>query len=232
MSHSSWPSLVFCTYDYRFEPTGAFFGSRKGCEVLHIQYNALTREVETVNLCCGHQAGLKAELGIYNYEGELLGSESATIDSPDDSTVSCFHVALPDGEPVCLLKLRLLSPDGALLSENFYMVPGTGVIPGLTGGLKLLRTLPPAKISRKMSVSGSDIRLTLKNEDSVPAYLVRLILKDCKGNEILPVSCSDNYFALLPGEEKAVEISFAEGAVSPSVELKQLGDFRAASPKP
>ena len=225
MSHSSWPSLVFCTYDYFFEPSGAFFGSKKGCEPLHIQYNALTREVEVVNLCCGLQAGLKAELEIYDYMGRLLGSESATLDSPDDSTVSCFRASLPDGEAV-FLKLRLLASDGGLMSENFYMVPATGVTHGLSGGLKLLRTLPPAKISRKMSVSGNDIRLTLKNEDSVPAYLVRLILKDRKGNEILPINYSDNYFALLPGEEKTVEISFSERADSPILELKQLGDFQ------
>ena len=47
----------------------------------------------------------------------------------------------------------------------------------------------------------------MRNNDSVPALLVRLVLKDHNGEEILPAGYSDNYFALLPGEEKTVQIA-------------------------
>ena len=33
MSHSCWPSMTWCCYDYYFEPTAAFFGSKKACEI-------------------------------------------------------------------------------------------------------------------------------------------------------------------------------------------------------
>ena len=232
MTHSSWPSLVFCTYDYWFEPGGAFFGCKKGCEPLHIQYNSASGEVEVVNLSCGQQEGLTAELGVYNRKGEQISVRSATIDIPEDSTVSCFTAELPDNEQVYLLKLRLLDADGALLSENFYM----------KGDLKALRTLPSANISKKVVSEGREVKVLLRNEDSVPAILVRLILQDGKGNEILPANYSDNYFALLPGEEKTVVISSGPTSVISSagetracerwlqpkshVALQQLGDFR------
>ena len=202
MTHSCWPSMVFCTYDYYFEPTGAFFGCRKACEPLHIQYNLLTKEVEVVNLCSGNLSGLRAGLEVYDYAGTLLAQRSAVVDSPDDSTVRCFAADLPEGAPALLLKLRLLSAEGDLLSENFYMVPEEG-----SGSLRALRGLRAAKLGKKVSISGSDVSVTVRNNDSVPALLVRLVLKDHNGEEILPAGYSDNYFALLPGEEKTVHIA-------------------------
>jgi len=49
MSHPAWPSFVWQTYDYYFDPTAAYFGSRKGSEPLHIQWNPLNDDVEVVN---------------------------------------------------------------------------------------------------------------------------------------------------------------------------------------
>jgi hypothetical protein len=49
MSHPAWPSFVWQTYDYYFDPTAAYFGSRKGAEPLHVQWNPVTDDVEVVN---------------------------------------------------------------------------------------------------------------------------------------------------------------------------------------
>ncbi|MBR3074776.1 MAG: beta-glycosidase, partial [Bacteroidales bacterium] len=224
MTHPSWPSMVFCTYDYYFEPTGAFFGCKKACEPLHIQYNLSTKEVEVVNICGGDLEGLTARLDIYDASGEALAQRSATVSSPDDSTISCFAADLPVGEPALLLKLRLQSAEGELLSENFYMIPEER-----SGSLKALRTLRAAKLSQKQSAGGKEVSVKLRNDDTVPALLVRLVLKDRNGNEILPASYSDNYFALLAGEEKNVCISSRTTLDRPVIEIQQLGDF---APRP
>ena len=42
MSHPSWPTFVWQTYDYFFEPTAAYFCAKKGSEPLHIQWNPST----------------------------------------------------------------------------------------------------------------------------------------------------------------------------------------------
>ena len=217
MTHSSWPSLVFCTYDYYFEPTGAFFGCKKACEPLHIQYNPVSREVEVVNICCGPKKGLVAEATVYNPNREQVGVNSSVIDVENDSTLSCFNADIPEGEETGFLRLRLSASDGALLSENFYML----------GELKPLRALPAAKLSKTVKVSGDSASVTLHNEDSVPALLLRLVLKDRSGEEILPVAYSDNYFSLMPGEEKTVDVSWAKSGFSgsPKIYLQQIGDF-------
>ena len=216
MSHSCWPSAAWCTYDYYYQPGAAFFACKKACEPLHIQYNPISSSVEVVNICRGNLPSLTAELGIYDYKGALLGRQTATVDSPDDSTVSCLRVDFPDGTESYLLKLRLLSEDGEVLSDNFYMLP---------------RVTPcrPAGLSHEMKISGNSATVTVRNSDDVPALLVRLSATDRKGGEILPIEYSDNWFSLLPGEEKTVQISWEKSGFRgrPALKLQQLGDFRA-----
>ena len=44
MSHPCWPSFVWQTYDYYFEPTAGYFGAKKASEPLHIQWNPVDRQ--------------------------------------------------------------------------------------------------------------------------------------------------------------------------------------------
>ena len=57
---SRWPSFVWQTYDYYFEPTAAYFGAKKASEPLHIQWNPVTDNVEVVNYSGGDARGLTA----------------------------------------------------------------------------------------------------------------------------------------------------------------------------
>ena len=220
MSHAAWPSLVFCTYDYYFEPGGAFFGCKKACEPLHIQYNSLTKQVEVVNLCRSGLGTLTASVRIYGYRGNLISEQTASVESPEDSTVPVDSVIadvignLPPSEPVYYLSLSLRDASGALLSENFYIL---GAKPG---NLQALRTLSAANLT----VREEGRTVTIRNDGDTPALLVRLILKDRKGEEILPVDYSDNYFALMPGEEKTVTVHW-KGQDAVQFDLTQLGDY-------
>ena len=36
MSHPTWPSMVWQTYDYYFDPTAGYFGVKKACDKLHL----------------------------------------------------------------------------------------------------------------------------------------------------------------------------------------------------
>jgi hypothetical protein len=49
MSHSCWPSMVWQTYDYYFDPTTAYFGCKKASEPIHIQWNPVFDTIEVVN---------------------------------------------------------------------------------------------------------------------------------------------------------------------------------------
>ena len=57
MTHPAWPSFVWQTYDYYFEPTAAYFGAKKANEPLHIQWNPVTDNVDVVNYSAGAAHG-------------------------------------------------------------------------------------------------------------------------------------------------------------------------------
>ena len=55
--------------------------------------------------------------------------------------------------------------------------------------------------------SGTSYAVTLENRGDVPALMIRLKGKDsATGDLALPVWYSDNYFFLLPGESKTVDV--------------------------
>jgi hypothetical protein len=209
MSHSCWPSFVWQTYDYYFEPTAAYFGCKKGSEPLHIQWNCLDETIEVVNYSSGNQAGLIAELELLNLDGSRIDQKSSTVDSREDSTVTCWKMSYPaNASPVHFIRLRLRKGD-EVVSSNFYMR-------GLEeGNLRAIRELPKSQIdsSTKAAKSGDGWRLTteLRNTGRAPALMVRLkAVGEKSGERILPAIYSDNYIALMPGEHQTITTDVAE----------------------
>ena len=121
MSHPCWPSFVWQTYDYYFEPTAAYFGCKKASEPIHIQWNREHETIEVVNYNAGNQAGLTAKAEIFNINGTRMGQKTATLDSREDSTESPIHMDYPSGlTPVHFLRLTL-SRGSQIVSANFYL---------------------------------------------------------------------------------------------------------------
>ena len=204
MSHPAWPSMVWQTYDYFFEPTGAYFGCKKACEPLHIQLNLLTREVEAVNYHAGNRTGLTAKVSVLDMEGKELDGFTGQLDLPEDSTAVVGTLPVPeDVTPVYYVKLELSDTDGKSLSTNFY-VQGKE-----EGNLQALNQLDKASV--KVSFTGNGPwKATLTNDGDVPALMLRLKLVSGRdGERVLPVIYSDNYFSLMPGESRTIDIQAA-----------------------
>ena len=86
MTHPAWPSMVWQTYDYYFEPTAAYFGCKKASEPLHIQWNPVTDEIEVVNYSAGVRNGLTAKAQIINMDGSISWENEVSVDSKEDTT--------------------------------------------------------------------------------------------------------------------------------------------------
>jgi hypothetical protein len=203
MSHSAWPSLVWQTYDYFFEPTAGYFGARKGAEPLHIQWNPTTEAVEVVNYSGGSHAGLTARARVFNIDGSLAWEKSAPVDSREDSTGSVISMEYPLGvTPVHFIRLEL-KRGADLLSENFYWR-------GLEEGkYEQLRELPKVPLEETTTVAdtsdGYRLSTELFNNSTAPAIMVRLkAVRATSGDRILPVLYSDNYVSLMPGERRTL----------------------------
>lgn len=206
MSHPAWPSMVWQTYDYYFEPTGAYFGSKKACEPLHILWNPVKEDIEVVNYHAGDKTGLTARARLVNLDGSTVWSREAVLDIPEDRTVACFPLEFPsDLTEVYFIKLELADASGKVLSENFYWRGRE------EGNLKALRTVahtsPRCKVTRTSTESDYCFTVEMSNDGQVPALMLRLkALDSSTGDLVLPVLYSDNYFFLMPGESRTVTV--------------------------
>ena len=210
MSHAAWPSMVWQTYDYYFEPTAAYFGVKKACEPLHVQWNALTDSVEIVNRTAVEQRNLVVEVQLFNKNGREMTCEDHIISVNPDETRPAVPIpnltSLLATEKVGFLRLRLTNSEGnAVLSENTYVCGSE------TGNYQALKSLPQAALKvEKTALSPTKFLVTLRNESPHPALMLRLNLKADDGEQILPVIYSDNYFHLMPGEQQTVSIEWNE----------------------
>jgi len=203
MSHPCWPSFVWQTYDYYFEPTAAYFGCKKGSEPLHIQWNPESETVEVVNYSAGTVKGLTAQVEVLNMDGKRAAQKTAALDSAEDSTSSCISMEYPPGlTPVHFLRLTLMRGTETV-SSNFYLR-------GLEeNNHRAIRQLPKPKVNAKTSSERKDNRwrLTteLRNDTAWPALMVRVkAVREKSGDRILPALYSDNYIALMPGEHRTI----------------------------
>jgi hypothetical protein len=203
MSHPAWPSFVWQTYDYFFEPTAGYFGSKKGAEPLHIQWNSATDNIEVVNYHAGDISGLNAQVEVLNMDGSVQWTKSAPVDSPEDSVNVPFKMEYPAGlSPVHFIRLKL-TLGGESLSENFYWR-------GLEeGNFKAIHTIPKVRVDASTSIKQQDgrwiLNTELQNNSKHPALMIRLkAVRSRSGDRILPVFYSDNYVSLMPGESRSI----------------------------
>ena len=222
MSHPCWPSFVWDTYDYYFDQSGAYYGSKKGSEPLHIQWNPVTDNVEVVNYSGGDMADLTAHIEILNLDGSKKWEKSATLSSKEDSIETPIKIEYPsDLTPTHFLRLKL-TRGSELVSENFYL-RGTkettssqelsrflgGGHPSLGYNLSAIRSLPKANVEASTKVEEEHgtwfLTTELHNTSDTPALMVRVkVVREKSGDRILPAISSDNYVALMPGERRTI----------------------------
>jgi len=205
MSHSCWPSFVWQTYDYYFEPTAAYYGCKKGSEPLHIQWNSAEETIEVVNLSAGKVAGLQAAVEVLNMDGKQVDKKTAPVDTVEDSTATCFKMSYPAGlSPVHFLRLTL-TRGSETLSSNFYLR-------GLKkNDLRAIRELRPAKLDLKSTAEQKgdqwQLATAIQNTSAWPALMTRVkAVREKSGDRILPAIYSDNYIALMPGEGRTITV--------------------------
>ncbi|WBB67874.1 discoidin domain-containing protein [Micromonospora sp. WMMD812] len=215
MSHPAWHSTVWQTYDYDLDVNGAYFGSRKACEPLHVQADPGTWRVRAVNHTAAALTGATVTARRYDLRGRPLGaSQRQRVTVAPSSTSTAFALAAPDGAGLHLIRLELRDSRDRLLSENTYWRYGAAE------EMRALNDLAPSRLSTKTgavrSTAGrATVVTTVRNTGDSVAALVRLSVRDSEGNRVLPARYDDNYFWLLPGEERRVGISWPERPHTP-----------------
>jgi exo-1,4-beta-D-glucosaminidase len=240
LMNNAWPSVIWHLYDYYLVPTGGYFGTKKACEPVHLQYSYDDNSVVVVNSTDKPLSDIRVSAAIYNLDASEKTAREVTLNLLPDSNVKAF--ALP---PVVgltrtyFLRLKLQDAGGKLVSDNFYWLstkPDTmaweksdwAYTPQEDfGDLAGLETLPQVDIETKATARISAGRATMlvrvKNPSRSVAFMVHLRLTRGKGGEeAVPILWEDNYFSVLPGEERAVtaayDVSILRGA-NPALEV-------------
>jgi exo-1,4-beta-D-glucosaminidase len=234
MLDNAWPSLIWHLYDYYLVPAGGYFGTKKACEPVHVQYSYDDNSVAVINGTYATLKGLKVSAKIFNLDATEKASREATLDFPPDSSTKALDLPKVDGlSTTYFLKLELLDAADTLVSENFYWLStkldtldwakkkDTVYTPqkefaDLTG-LSSLPQVPLSLSAIETSAGKMDtIHVAVKNRSSTVAFMVHLRLTHRQGgDDVAPIFWSENYFSLLPGEERRVtgtyDLSILEG---------------------
>lgn len=94
MSQSAYPSMVWQTYDYYYDLTGAYWGAKKACEPMHIQWNPMNNSVKVINTTSKDMEDMTAEVAVYNSDGSEVESfrKSVEVNAPLNTATHCFYI--------------------------------------------------------------------------------------------------------------------------------------------
>jgi exo-1,4-beta-D-glucosaminidase len=212
MYNSAWPSMYWQLYDYFFAPNGAFYGTRKACELVHIQYCYDDKSIRVVNSSYNDLAGLKATAKLYNFNMEEKYSQEVPLDIAADESKKLSFPAWPGNSgSVFFLKLALNDSEGKEISSNFYWLSGKG---DENADFTALNKLAEVEVNSSiLSVSQENGKyvaiIEVENPSTSLAFSVnpKVIRKNSR-DLVLPVYWEDNYFGLLPGEKRSVKVEF------------------------
>jgi exo-1,4-beta-D-glucosaminidase len=246
MLNNAWPSLIWHLYDYYLVPGGGYFGTKKAMEPLHVQYGYDDRSVAVVNDTYQERKGMKVRARIYSIDAKLLADKQEIVDVPADAAVKAFDLPKADGLTMTFfVKLDLRDARGKNVSDNFYWLSAkedtldwahkqdTVYTPQAEfGDLNGLNSLPQIKLQssamleQAAGATTGKARVRVKNPSSSVAFQIRLRLADRKNDaDVVPVFWQDNYFSLLPGEERIVSATFDTAALHGDRPVIQVGGF-------
>jgi exo-1,4-beta-D-glucosaminidase len=210
MSNCVWPSLMWQTYDYYLEGTGAFYGCMEGAEPLHVMYYA-SDNVEVANNTIQNISNYTVEAATYNLDGTKAWSNSKSITVNADEKASVFPITKGSSTPY-FLDLKLKDADGNMVSKNFYWLPNTNSNKSqMLSMQKATLAMTTEKSTWDRTGTENTISFKIVNTSAVCAVHCRFKLTGAtSGERILPCHFNDNYVSLAPGDTHSAEIKFDE----------------------
>jgi hypothetical protein len=211
MSNPAQPSFVWQLYHYDLEPNASLFAVMHASEMVHIQFNESTGELQVINNRPEAVTGAVADLSIYNLDGSLAYQHESKVTALPDAATDLGLVEFPATlSTVHFLKLDLKDAEGKTISSNFYW----HALPEHPDDFTDLNKMPMVTLEAKVESKDEDgkrlLTVTLHNPTAHIALMAHLQLRrQNSGERVLPVYYSDNYVSLVPNETKTITIEAA-----------------------
>ena len=173
---------------------------------------------------------------VYALDGTLINSYQATVGAAASASIhQVLSIPRPAAtHPVFFVRLTATARTGNVLAENTYWCSSVDDVPDLvkregddvlvamqvrqtqwadfTALAKMPQVTLQSTVAELPAASRNDgmrsFKIVLKNPSSHIAFFVRTELHDSQGKEILPITYSDNYVTVYPGETVEIEAAF------------------------
>lgn len=202
MSHPAWPSVQWQTYSWDYETPGAYFGSKKACEPLHVQRNPHDGKVLIVNTSQNNLSNVKVTATRYTLDGLKMQRDVRKVTAICPNSIKEVLTMPSFSADNCVIERLELYVDGKLVSLNDYIVAPSD-------NYQVLNSLPKLRLNARLLSSKGDYKvIEVENPHSVTAVSVKFNIRNREtGEAILPAYFNDGYINLLPGEKRHIRVS-------------------------
>ena len=200
---AAWPAVYSWQYvDWYLRVGGAYYGAKKACEPLHVQYSYDDNSIYVVNSFYKEFNDLKVTVKIFNYDLSEKLSKSAVVSVGPDGKTEAFKLELPAGlSKTYFLKLKLDDLSGKEITDNFYWlstskdVEGTKIEamsprgfdwdlfiakPQSVADFTDLQNLPMVELEKSIAILQDSLEVkgvvNIKNSGKCLAFMVHLVL--------------------------------------------------------
>ncbi len=255
MQNNAWPSVHWSLYDYYYKPAGGYFGTKKADEPLHILYDYFAKNVMVVDSTLTAANSMTAAVTVYNIPDlSVKYTNQVTMNFPANASTQAFTLPSISGlSTTYFIRLQLKNASNQVVSNNLYWYSTTpdalrnksnwystavGTYANLTG-LNSLAANNNLTASAARSLAGGQetvtITLTNTSATNIAFFLRPEVTAGNNGLEVLPVTYTDNYVSLFPGESITITARYATadlGGQSPFLRVRgyNVPQFNIAIP--
>ena len=232
--NSSNPQVCARQWDWSLEPTASLYHTMHSLEPVHAQFDYLKNTVSVSNDTYRTLRDYTLTVSLYNLDSHRVSTQATKVSVPADGVANdVLKVNFPGNlTQVHFIHLELADSVGETVSDNFYWrskdaYKGKATLTGpCTSGFETLQDMPSTTVKvtcRTMRVGKKTVvRVTLRNTGRRIAFFNQLHLLDAQGSPVRPTFYTDNFFTLMPGARRTVEIETASEAAA-TAQLKVSG---------
>ena len=246
MLNSAWPSLNWQLWDHYLDPSGAYFGTKKANEPLHIQYDYGDRVVQVVNRTLATTGPLVVTVQVRSVDGVVVGSDRTELPClarGETVTVAELTVAtsrrcqrnvlsrarpLPRPATVPLsagtstgCPARPMCSTSSARHGSTRRRPNSPTCAGSRGSLRP-SSLVTATSTRRSGRAHTSVTIRNASPAGVPALGIHASLQSHGGALVAPVIWNENDLVLFAGQSATVTAECGAASVAdvpPSVEI-------------
>lgn len=219
MSQSSWPSFMWQTYDWYLDTNAGYFGAKSANQPTHAVWDPRDDSIVLSNMTPKTYNDVTTNMKVFNLRGKVVSEQTWSTPTLDPDTYG-LRLATATGDfvksPTDLIFIRLTVKEGSnnVLGDTLYWHNWKDYM-NYESLNSLTEVSISATVSTKSTVTGEIGKgnnlytITLSNNSSAPAVQTRIrTISSTTNEDILPVFYSDNYFSLMPGENKTITVEF------------------------